>query len=218
MADGTSNYGADPLTDLFAAIEPAPDAAMTYFYGHLFAIEPQIRAMFPPAMDAQRACFWQALTRLMTQRHIAGQLAAYLDGLGRAHRKFGVQKEHFDAVRQALTATWQRYAPQAWTDAAAWEELFSQAAALMSAAAERDAEQAPPRRTSSATTAPCSDRPATSGDPPHRIAPQEAAVLVLVLVLVLRGSRTAAITCWRLSRTPAAKSWSNRSAPSASRI
>ena len=67
-------------------------------------------------------------------------------GLGRAHRKFGVQKEHFDAVRQALTATWQRYAPQVWTDAAAaaWEDLFSQAAGLMIAAAERDAELAPP--------------------------------------------------------------------------
>ena len=144
--DGPGDYGADPLTDLCAAIEPVSDKAMTYFYGHLFAIEPQTRAMFPPAMDAQRARFWQALTRLMTQPHNAGQLAAYLDGLGRAHRKFGVQKEHFDAVRQALTATWQRYAPQAWTDAAAaaWEELFSQAAGLMIAAAERDAELAPP--------------------------------------------------------------------------
>ena len=99
--DGAGNYGADPLADLCAAIDPVSDAVMTYFYGHLFAIEPPTRAMFPPAMDAQRACFWQALTRLVTQRHNAGQLAAYLAGLGRAHRKFGVQKEHFDAVRQA---------------------------------------------------------------------------------------------------------------------
>ena len=141
-----SGAGADPLADLCAAIDPVSDAAMTYFYAHLFAIEPPIRAMFPPAMDAQRASFWQAVTRLVAHRHNAGQLAAYLDGLGRAHRKFGVQKEHFDAVRQALTATWQRYAPQVWTDAVAvaWEELFSQAAGLMIAAAERDAELAPP--------------------------------------------------------------------------
>lgn len=137
---------ADPLADLCAAIDPVSDAAMTYFYGHLFAIEPPIRAMFPPAMDAQRASFWQAVTRLAAHRRNAGQLAAYLDGLGRAHRKFGVQKEHFDAVRQALTATWQRYAPQVWTGtaAAAWQELFSQAAGLMIAAAEQDAELAPP--------------------------------------------------------------------------
>ena len=53
---------------------------MTYFYAHLFAIEPPIRAMFPPAMDAQRASFWQAVTRLVAHRHNAGQLAAYLDG------------------------------------------------------------------------------------------------------------------------------------------
>src|ERR1700761_4676373 len=41
---------ATPLGRLLAAIDPVSDSAMTYFYGHLFAIEPQIRAMFPPAM------------------------------------------------------------------------------------------------------------------------------------------------------------------------
>ena len=119
---------------------------MTYFYGHLFAIEPPARAMFPPAMDAQRIRFYQALRRVASSSENDRELAAYLESLGRAHRKFGVQKEHFDALRQALAATWQRYAPTAWTDAAAaaWEDLFSRAARLMIAAAERDAEQAPP--------------------------------------------------------------------------
>ena len=46
----------------------------------------------------------------------------------------------------------------------------------------------------------------------YPIAPQEAAVLVLC------RSRAAAIACWRLSWMPAAKAWSNRSAPSACRI
>ncbi len=119
---------------------------MSYFYSHLFAIEPSVRAMFPPAMDTQRIRFYQALRRVVSSRDNGGQLAAYLEGLGRAHRKFGVQKEHFSAVGQALAATWQRYAPEAWTDAAAaaWEDLFSWAAQLMISAAERDAEQTPP--------------------------------------------------------------------------
>ena len=119
---------------------------MTYFYSHLFASEPSARAMFPPAMDIQRIRFYQALRRVVSVSDNDGQLAAYLEGLGRAHRKFGVQKEHFDPVGQALAATWQRYAPEAWTDAAAaaWEDLFSRAAQLMISAAERDAEQAPP--------------------------------------------------------------------------
>jgi NAD(P)H-flavin reductase/truncated hemoglobin YjbI len=136
---------ANPLSRLFALIDPVSDSAMTYFYGHLFAIEPQTRAMFPPAMDAQRKRFYQALTRIAASGDEVS-LTGYLEGLGRAHRKFGVQKEHFDAFRQALTATWQRYAPEAWTDAAAgaWGALFDRASAAMIAAAERDAEHSPP--------------------------------------------------------------------------
>ena len=117
---------------------------MTYFYGHLFAIEPQIRAMFPAAMDTQRKRFYQALTRIVASGD-DDVLAAYLDGLGRAHRKFGVQKDHFDAFAQALTATWQRYAPSAWADAAAeWDGLYHRVSRAMVAAADRDAEQSPP--------------------------------------------------------------------------
>jgi len=139
----TSDTG--PLSRLFALIDPISDSAMTYFYGHLFAIEPQTRAMFPPAMDAQRKRFYQALTRIAASDDEAS-LTGYLERLGRAHRKFGVQKEHFDAFQQALAATWQRYAPEAWTDAAAaaWEALFDRASSAMIAVAERDAEQSPP--------------------------------------------------------------------------
>jgi NAD(P)H-flavin reductase/hemoglobin-like flavoprotein len=136
----------NPLSRLFAAIDPVSDSAMTYFYGHLFAIEPQARAMFPPAMDGQRKRFYQAVTRIIASSGDPDQLASYLDGLGRAHRKFGVQKEHFDSFRQALAATFQRYTPAAWTDeaAAAWDELFDRASSAMIEAAERDAEHSPP--------------------------------------------------------------------------
>jgi len=142
---GKSNCGTDALRHLLATVDPVSDSAITYFYGHLFAIEPQARAMFPPAMDAQRIRFYQALSRIVLSGDSA-ELAAYLEGLGRAHRKFGVQKEHYDAFRQALAATWHRYAPEAWTDevAAAWENLYDRAASVMIDAAERDAEEAPP--------------------------------------------------------------------------
>jgi NAD(P)H-flavin reductase len=136
----------NPLSRLFAAIDPVSDSAMTYFYGHLFAIEPQARAMFPPAMDGQRKRFYQALTRIIASSTGPDQLAGYLDGLGRAHRKFGVQKEHFDSFRQALAATFARYTPSVWTDeaAAAWDELFGRATGGMIEAAAQDAEQSPP--------------------------------------------------------------------------
>src|SRR6201996_5140602 len=134
----------DPLGRLLAAIDPVSDSAMTYFYAHFCAAEPQIRAMFPPAMDAQRKRFYQALTRLIASAS-DDSLTQYLEGLGRAHRKFGVQKDHFDAFAQALTATWQRYAPDGWVDAAVdWDDLYHRATRAMIAAADRDAEQSPP--------------------------------------------------------------------------
>jgi NAD(P)H-flavin reductase/truncated hemoglobin YjbI len=142
---GTPAAGqADPLGRLLAAIDPVSDSAVTYFYGHLFAIEPQVRAMFPPAMDGQRKKFYQALTRIIASGG-DDSLTRYLEGLGRAHRKFGVQKDHFDAFAQALTATWQRYAPEAWADAAVeWDDLYHRATRAMIAAADRDAEHSPP--------------------------------------------------------------------------
>jgi len=137
--------GDDPLSSLFAEIDPVADSAMTYFYGHLVAIQPQIGPMFPPAMDDQRRRFYRALCYIAANRGNAGELAAYLAALGRGHRKFGVQEDHFDAVRRALAATWRRYAPRAWTadTAAAWDDLFTEAAAQMTRAAERDAETTP---------------------------------------------------------------------------
>lgn len=136
----------NPLGRLFAAIDPVSDSAMTYFYGHLFAIEPQARAMFPPAMDGQRKRFYQALTRILASSDDPHQLASYLEGLGRAHRKYGVQKEHFDSFRQALAATFQRYTPSVWTDeaVAAWDDLFGRASGAMIEAAAQDAEHSPP--------------------------------------------------------------------------
>lgn len=109
---------------------------MTYFYGHLFAAESEIRAMFPAAMDAQRRRFYRALCRILASE--PAQLAGDLAALGRAHRKYGVRKEHYDSFRTALQATFRRFAPDV-----RWEDSFNHAADAMIAAAEQDAAQAP---------------------------------------------------------------------------
>jgi hypothetical protein len=41
---------------------------MTYFYAQLFAIDTEIRAMFPAAMDLQRRRFFEALGRIAEAR------------------------------------------------------------------------------------------------------------------------------------------------------
>lgn len=82
---------------------------MTYFYGRLFAAEPEISAMFPAAMDDQRHRFYRALHRMVVTRDDA--LDDYLAELGRAHRKFGVRGEHYTAFRTALLAAADRFTP-----------------------------------------------------------------------------------------------------------
>ncbi|MBW8487641.1 globin domain-containing protein [Actinomadura parmotrematis] len=127
-------------------IEMLDGKAAAYFYGRLFAANPRLRAMFPPAMDAQRDRLFQALTKIVSDRDGAPARAAYFGQLGRDHRKYGVRAEHYPAVGEALVATLRRFSGDAWTPEAetAWTAAYAEAARLMTEAAEAAAEQGPP--------------------------------------------------------------------------
>ena len=119
---------------------------MTYFYGRLFAAEPEISAMFPAAMDGQRQSFYRALYRIAVTKDDG--LDDYLAELGRAHRKFGVRTEHYAAFRTALLAAAYRFAPPGGEAEQAdaedsWLAAFDHAAEVMARAAEDDATGSP---------------------------------------------------------------------------
>jgi NAD(P)H-flavin reductase/hemoglobin-like flavoprotein len=130
---------------------------MTYFYAHLFAADSEISAMFPAAMHTQRQRFYRALRRIMAlavpgnDPATVAELTLYLTALGRAHRKFGVRKEHYASFRTALRTTADKFAPSSVIDgteedadaAVDWEVAFDRAAEIMISAAEEDAEHAP---------------------------------------------------------------------------
>jgi NAD(P)H-flavin reductase len=132
-------------------LESRADAAMTYFYGQLFAMDHEVRAMFPAAMDEQRRRSFGALARIArgAGEGAGGQdsaaLDSYLQDLGRAHRKFGVRERHYDAFRQALMATLHKFAAERWDAAArdAWLAAFDHAASVMIEGARRDAAHFP---------------------------------------------------------------------------
>src|SRR5215470_9076204 len=115
---GSRDPGAGPEAPAFFPTEAAADAAMTYFYGRLFASNPEIWAMFPATMTAQRRQLYAALCRIAAAGHDDTELESYLEALGRAHRKFGVRPEHHTAFREALEATFRRYPPdeEQWTE------------------------------------------------------------------------------------------------------
>ena len=123
----------NPAQVSFWLLEPVADAAMTYFYAQLFAMDTEIRAMFPAAMDLQRRRFFEALGRIADAKQSQAdreQLVPYLQELGRAHRKFGVRERHYEVFRRALLATLQRFAAPRWNETAkhAWEMAYNRAA------------------------------------------------------------------------------------------
>jgi NAD(P)H-flavin reductase/hemoglobin-like flavoprotein len=145
VSAGDESAGDNSALASFSLLEPAADAAMTYFYGQLFAMDTEIAAMFPAAMDTQRRRFFHALTRIGAGQDDPARLVPYLERLGRSHRKDGVRDKHFEVFRRALLATLRRFAGDGWDAGAqaAWENAFDHAAAIMMAAASRDAEDTP---------------------------------------------------------------------------
>jgi NAD(P)H-flavin reductase len=134
------------VRDTFAVVQAVGKEAASYFYGWLFASHPELRELFPPAMDVQRDRLFRALGRIVESLSTPEEMAAYLAQLGRDHRKFSVQPEMYGAVGDALVATLRAYAGSAFTPAAqeAWAQAFGAVSLLMIKAAEDDNAVAPP--------------------------------------------------------------------------
>lgn len=134
------------VKESFGNIEPYGAQVVPFFYGRLFAENPRLRTLFPPAMDLQHDQLFQALAKLVWSLDDLDSMTSHLNRLGRGHRRFGVRPEHYPAVRSALLATLRRFSAGTWTAEAesAWASAFDAAAGIMIAAAEQDAEQAPP--------------------------------------------------------------------------
>jgi NAD(P)H-flavin reductase/hemoglobin-like flavoprotein len=134
------------IKESFALIEPKAEEAAAYFYGRLFVENPQLRALFPPAMDIQRDRLFHGLRKIVWSLDSPDTLSAFLSRLGRDHRKFGVCREHYDAMGRALLATFRKFAGDGWTAEmeSAWRTAYATAAQMMVAAAEEHAADQPP--------------------------------------------------------------------------
>jgi ferredoxin-NADP reductase/hemoglobin-like flavoprotein len=128
-----------------AAIEPVADRATAHFYAVLFLARPELRALFPAAMDVQRDKLFRALLAAGRAADDPPALVAYLEKLARGHRRYGVRDEHYAPVGAALCAALERYCGREWTEdtAHAWNRIFAVVAQVMMAAAARDAQSSP---------------------------------------------------------------------------
>jgi NAD(P)H-flavin reductase/hemoglobin-like flavoprotein len=134
------------LKESFARVAAHGDEAALFFYSDLFLRHPQTRDLFPVSMAAQRVRLLSALGRIVSEVDRVDELAAFLQKLGRDHRKFGAQPEHFEPVGNSLLATLAHFSGEHWTEelAADWKAAYDLVAGVMTEAAAQDAEHAPP--------------------------------------------------------------------------
>ena len=128
------------LRESFGYVAMHGDEVPLYFYSDLFLKHPDVRDMFPISMEAQREHLVGALMKIVSHVDSVQELTAFLQGLSRDHRKFGVVAVHYDAVGASLLATLEHFSGPAWTPelAADWNAAYELIASVMTSAASAD--------------------------------------------------------------------------------
>jgi NAD(P)H-flavin reductase/hemoglobin-like flavoprotein len=121
------------------------DQVPLYFYSHLFVSHPEVRSMFPLSMSNQRDKFVGALGRIVSHADQIEKDAAFLEHLGRDHRKYAVTAEHYNAVGASLCATLKHFLGSEWDEdlAAQWTAAYQVIARMMVESAETSSESSP---------------------------------------------------------------------------
>lgn len=121
------------LKDSFAEVARHGDEVPLFFYSYLFLRHPSTRGMFPPSMAAQRDRLVGALARIVANVDELAGVLPFVEQLGRDHRKFDVEPEHYPAVGEALLATLEHFLDDRWTDtlAADWANAFGVVSEVM---------------------------------------------------------------------------------------
>ncbi|WP_327679130.1 globin domain-containing protein [Kitasatospora sp. NBC_00458] len=128
-----------------AVVEPVADRATAHFYALIFLHHPEVRALFPAAMDVQRDRLFRALLMAARSADDPDALRTRLGALGRGHRRYGTLTDHYGPVGECLVAALARYAGTRWTAETelAWRRVYRLVSSIMIEAAEADARTAP---------------------------------------------------------------------------
>jgi NAD(P)H-flavin reductase/hemoglobin-like flavoprotein len=125
-------------------IAPVADKVTSYFYALLFVRHPDLRSLFPAAMDTQRDRLLKALLTAAEHLDDTPVLVEYLQNLGRGHRKYGTRAEHYPAVGECLIGALTHYSSN-WDEQteAAWVRAYTTISQVMIDAAAADELRAP---------------------------------------------------------------------------
>ena len=89
----------------FAQVAPIAATAADLFYGRLFEIAPQVRAMFPDDLSEQKKKLMAMLSTAVAGLNHLDTLVPAVQALGRRHAGYGVKAQHYASVGSALLWT-----------------------------------------------------------------------------------------------------------------
>lgn len=90
------------LRSSFARVEALGHVAALIFYKRLFELAPQLRPMFPGAIEEQSKKLIDILSSAVGMLERPEDLRVALEQLGARHAGYGVKTEHYDVVGTAL--------------------------------------------------------------------------------------------------------------------
>lgn len=124
------------LKQSFDQVVPHREAFARTFYQRLFREFPETAPLFAKTdMARQESSLMATLAVVVNGLADGKDVIPAVKTLGKRHKDYGVQPEHFDAVGQSLIATFQEFLGASWTPevAANWGEAYTVLATVMKA-------------------------------------------------------------------------------------
>jgi hemoglobin-like flavoprotein len=114
------------VQDSFAKVAPISETAAELFYGRLFEIAPQVKAMFPADMTEQRRKLMMMLAAVVKGLGDLPSILPAASALATRHVSYGAKAEHYPVVGSALLWTLEEGLGDSWTPdvAAAWTTAY----------------------------------------------------------------------------------------------
>jgi hemoglobin-like flavoprotein len=125
------------VQESFTKVAPIADEAAKLFYGRLFDIAPQVRAMFPDDMTEQRKKLMATLAMVVGGLSNLESILPAASALAKRHVDYGAEPAHYPVVGEALLWTLERGLGAAWTSelAEAWTAAYTTLSEFMIGAA-----------------------------------------------------------------------------------
>ena len=99
----------------FAQVAPIAATAADLFYGRLFEIAPQVRAMFPEDISEQKKKLMAMLGTVVAGLNNLDTLMPAVRALGRRHGGYGAKPQYYAPVGSALLWTLEKGLGEAFT-------------------------------------------------------------------------------------------------------